>query len=73
MNAWIQGHFRHLNDRGCVHEPRDQQEMPRYHVGIGDRSGRLGTDILSENLEEHSGQLGDNARKQLDLADIGAY
>ena len=33
--------------------------------------GRLGTEILSENLEEYSGQVGDNARKRLGLPDIG--
>ena len=41
-------------------------------------SGRGGTvclamKVLFKNLEKLSGQAGDNARKQLDLPDIGAY
>jgi hypothetical protein len=33
----------------------------------------LAMKVLFKNLEKRSGQVGDNARKQLDLADLGAY
>ncbi len=59
--------------RACVRKHLGQNEMPLQRGRIGDRSGRAGAKILSENLEEHSAQLEDNAIERLDLHDIGAY
>ena len=56
-------HFRHLDGPDCVREFIGQHEMPLSRVRKGDRSGSAGTEILSENLEEHSRHLGDNAGK----------
>ena len=67
------GHFCLRSDRDCVREPLCQHEMLLHCVGIGDKTGSAGTEVLSKGLEELLGQMEDNAMEQLGLHDFGTY
>jgi len=47
--------------------------MLLHCVGIGDKTGSAGKEVLSKGLEELLGQMEDNAMERLDLPDIAAY